>query len=168
MRPQILSFFCEVQDKLGNTLSSSFNREVSTAENTYREPAEADPTFRRVVRALHGMRKGESTEIHLTAEDAYGLYDERLVMRIPIASVAWKGPAQIGQEILAETAGGDQHLFRVVRIHGREVVLDGNHPLAGQDLVVRVQVMSVRPDRAAGIPAPSVAQGFESIGKMLH
>ncbi len=167
MRPKILSFYCEVQDKLGNTLSSSYNREVSTEEPSPVLPAEGDPTFRRVVRALTGMQKGESTEIHLAAEEAYGLYDERLVMNIPMSSVDWHGPVLVGQEVMAETAHGDQQLFRVTRISGRDVVLDGNHPLAGQDLVVRVKITASRVDRKSGFPINSFST-LQPSGKMIH
>jgi FKBP-type peptidyl-prolyl cis-trans isomerase SlyD len=167
MRPQILSFYCEVQDKLGNVLSSSFNREVRTEHDAPGESSGADPTFQRVVQALKGMRKGESTEIHLPAEDAYGLYDERLVINIPVGSVEWHGPIQIGQEVMAETSEGSRHLFRVTGMNGSSVILDGNHPLAGQDLVVRVQVTSSRPDRKTDTAMKAV-QGKALSGRILH
>lgn len=166
MRPQILSFFCVVQDKLGNVLSSSYNRDVRTEPDMSAASAGSDPTFRRVVGALQGMRKGESTEIHLPAEDAYGLYDERLVIHLPISNVEWKGPIQVGQEVMAETSEGDQHVFRVIQVRGNSVILDGNHPLAGQDLVVRIQVTASRPDRKTG--QTNSVQALAHSGRILH
>jgi FKBP-type peptidyl-prolyl cis-trans isomerase SlyD len=40
--------------------------------------------------------------------------------------------------------GGDFQLFNVVKIKGDTVILDGNHPLAGQHLKVSIKVVSVR------------------------
>jgi FKBP-type peptidyl-prolyl cis-trans isomerase 2 len=141
---QLLSFICEVKDQLGNTLSSSFNCDVIAPQNEAEIQEGVDPPFRRVLAVLSGMRKGQSREIRLKAEEAYGLYDDKLVVTVPRQTLELEDSVEIGSEVMGESDSGEPHLFRVVGVGPQGVTLDGNHPLAGRDLVVSVKVTATK------------------------
>ena len=93
--------------------------------------------------ALSGLPAGTKRVIMVAAEKAYGQRDPELIRkvarnRLPVEKL------NIGDMFQTD---GDRHaaIVTVVGIEGEEVTLDGNHPLAGQDLVFDVEVLNVRP-----------------------
>lgn len=90
---------------------------------------------------LQGMAEGESFRVELSADEAFGEYDEDLVSVEPRDAF----PAHIELGTQVETGEEDGPLFTVTAIDGDKVVIDGNHPLAGLDLVFSGTVMAVRP-----------------------
>ena len=90
---------------------------------------------------LQGMAEGESFRVELSADEAFGEYDEDLVSVEPRDAF----PAHIELGTQVETGEEDGPLFTITAIDGDKVVIDGNHPLAGLDLVFSGTVMAVRP-----------------------
>lgn len=90
---------------------------------------------------LQGMTEGEQFRVELSAEEAFGEYDEALVSVEP--RDAFPPNIELGTQV--ETGEDDGLLFTVTALDGDKVVIDGNHPLAGQDLVFSGTVMAVRP-----------------------
>ena len=72
----------------------------------------------------------------------------------------------VGDELVAESPDGDEAVLRVIEVKPDVVVLDGNHPLAGETLHYSVVVRDVRPatdeeiERAAA-GFDEAAEGFE-------
>lgn len=99
-------------------------------------------TFPKVEEALEGKETGFQTKLDLSAADAFGEFDESLIRTIPKTQF----PPGIKVGGYLEGRGDDGHVrhFRVVKIKGPEVHLDGNHPLAGQPLKVELAVAGVR------------------------
>jgi peptidylprolyl isomerase len=86
--------------------------------------------------AVVGLARGESRTVAVESERAFGLRDERLVMEIE------------RDRIPAEAAVGD--LLRVdnkpvslIEMTGSFVVVDGNHPLAGQALSLDIELVEI-------------------------
>ncbi len=92
-------------------------------------------------KALEGREAGEKLEVTLEPADAYGEREDALVQRIARAQLP-EGPVEEGMAFEANTPWGP-HVFRVVSIEGDEVVLDGNHPLAGHTLTFELEVVSI-------------------------
>lgn len=90
---------------------------------------------------LQGMAEGEQFRVELSAEEAFGEYDEALVSVEP--RDAFPPNIELGTQV--ETGEDDGLLFTVTALDDDKVVIDGNHPLAGQDLVFSGTVMAVRP-----------------------
>ena len=93
--------------------------------------------------ALVGKTAGEETEVSLTAEDGYGVRDESLVTTVPREKLAALDKEELGTRFHMETEDG-QKVYTLVRRDEKEVVLDGNHPLAGVDLQFNLTVLEVR------------------------
>jgi FKBP-type peptidyl-prolyl cis-trans isomerase SlyD len=99
--------------------------------------------FPMVEAALEGKAPGEEVEVRLEPADAFGEYDAELVR------LAERGqfPAQleVGMQFEEETGPDDElAVFTVTDIAGDQVVLDGNHPLAGMALKFSCTVKAVR------------------------
>ncbi len=92
--------------------------------------------------ALAGREAGDVLTLTLSPEEAYGEREEALVQRVERARLP-EGPVEIGTAFEAEMPWGP-HIFRVVAMEGDEVVLDGNHPLAGRTLTFSLEVVSVQ------------------------
>ena len=58
---------------------------------------------------------------------------------------------KVGGQLRGHTDDGQEHVFNVLKIKGQEVMLDGNHPLAGKALKMALTVVSVRPAKAEEI-----------------
>ncbi|WP_417070675.1 FKBP-type peptidyl-prolyl cis-trans isomerase [Niveibacterium terrae] len=103
-----------------------------------------DAIFPLLEEALHGKDVGEKLTVKLQPEDAFGDYDEKLVMIEP--ADLFPDNIEIGMafERVGEEEGEEDMLFRVTDIAEGKVVVDGNHPLAGTALVFDVEVAEVR------------------------
>jgi FKBP-type peptidyl-prolyl cis-trans isomerase SlyD len=88
-------------------------------------------------RAVEGKAAGETVQVQLEPEDAFGEYDADLV-RLEAAERYGEGIAA-GMEV---EEGGS--LYLVTDVADGKVVLDGNHPLAGMALRFSLEVLAVR------------------------
>ena len=102
-----------------------------------------DAIFPLLEEKLHGMNEGEKLNIKLQPDDAFGEFDESLVL----VEDREMFPADIEVGMAFERVGDDGEddmVFRVTDIADKKVVVDGNHPLAGMALVFDVTVREVR------------------------
>jgi FKBP-type peptidyl-prolyl cis-trans isomerase SlyD len=103
--------------------------------------------FPKIEQALAQKAVGDSCSVTLEPEDAFGDYDAELV-RVE-AQDRFPADVKIGMEFegLPDKGGedGDAHVFRVTDIADGKVVVDGNHPFAGQRLRFDCTVLDVRP-----------------------
>lgn len=90
---------------------------------------------------LEGRSVGDTLEIRLPPQRAFGLVDPTLKQTVPIE--LFEGTElQVGTVL---NSGSDNYQIRtVIEINGNQVTLDANHPMAGKILYFDVEVMSVR------------------------
>jgi FKBP-type peptidyl-prolyl cis-trans isomerase SlyD len=96
--------------------------------------------------ALSGAKSGETKQVTLKPEEAYGRVDPAAEAEVPLAQVPPEARA-VGSELVARDRSGAQHPVRVKEIKEKTIVLDLNHPLAGKTLVFEVTVLQVEPPR---------------------
>lgn len=91
--------------------------------------------------AILGKGIGERVAVQVSPNDAYGPIREDLIVEVP--SDKMPGPVEVGQLLQAD--GGDGNSVQVIVKEVKEdvIVIDGNHPLAGQDLIFEIEVVSV-------------------------
>jgi FKBP-type peptidyl-prolyl cis-trans isomerase SlyD len=101
-------------------------------------------------KGLAGRGAGERVTVTLSAADGHGARDERLVQTIPIRQlqVEDKSAVVAGGRYRAWLADGAR-LVVVRERRDKEVVIDGNHPLAGQTLHYALEVIAIRDATAA-------------------
>ncbi len=95
--------------------------------------------------ALVGLHAGDEREVVVPAEAGYGERDETLVLEIERSEFPDPAAVEEGDEFVAESPDGDEIAMNVVEVKGDLVIVDANHPLAGQTLHYKVKVREVRP-----------------------
>jgi len=101
-----------------------------------------DNTFPKVEAALEGQAVGFQTTLSLQPADAFGERDESLVRTIPKSE--FPPGVKVGGQLEGRNDRGEPQHFTVMKIKGPQVILDGNHPLAGKALKFSVTVTGVR------------------------
>lgn len=112
--------------------------------------------------ALSGLKPGDTKNVVVPVEEAFGERDEELVLEIDRAETPRPDEVAPGDEIVAESPDGDEVTLRVVEVRADTVVVDANHPLAGLVLHYAVTVRAVRDATAAEIAA--AAESFDQAG----
>jgi FKBP-type peptidyl-prolyl cis-trans isomerase SlyD len=101
--------------------------------------------FPKVEEALEGKDVGHEMSLTLDPDDAFGEYDAELLRVEPRASF----PEAIEVGMQFEGVPGDDEdaalIYTVTDITPDSVVVDGNHPLAGERLWFKAKVSAVRP-----------------------
>lgn len=93
--------------------------------------------------ALEGRVAGDKFKIRIAPEDAYGARNDELVQAVPRSAFEGIDEIRPGMQFQAQSPEGVQ-LVTVVEVIGDQVVLDGNHPMAGVTLNFDVEVADVR------------------------
>ena len=111
-----------------------------------------DDIFPKIEEAVQGKKIGESVNVKLQPDEAFGEYDEELIQIEPRNQ--FPKELQVGMQFEGGPEGGDDEdfiIYRVTDIADDKVVLDGNHPLAGMALIFTCTVTAVRPASAEEI-----------------
>jgi peptidylprolyl isomerase len=103
--------------------------------------------------AVVGLEPGESTKAVLAAIDAYGFRNEALVQPIPLADFGEEKPF-LGGVVSLVAPDGSEMPGLISKIEGDEVMIDMNHPLAGETLTFEIELVEiVDPAQAAAAAA---------------
>ena len=101
---------------------------------------------------VRGMEVGETRDISIAPEQAYGEYYEELVRVVPREAFPPNVTPAVGMGFELELPSGQTLPVRIIDIEGEEVTLDANHLLAGETLNFKIRLLSIdggaRPDDA--------------------
>ena len=99
--------------------------------------------FPAVEKALEGKQIGDTCRVRLTPDDSFGEYDAELVHVEP--KDKFPGDVKIGMQFTGQgEESGDAIVYTVTDVADDKVVVDGNHPLAGQTLHFECTVKGIR------------------------
>jgi len=93
--------------------------------------------------ALTGRAVGDKFTVTIPPEDGYGERDNEMVQSVPKSAFQGVDQIQPGMQFQAQSPEGMQ-LVTVIDVDGDEVILDGNHPMAGITLTFDVEVTEIR------------------------
>jgi FKBP-type peptidyl-prolyl cis-trans isomerase SlyD len=93
--------------------------------------------------ALEGKGSGEKLNVSIPPEKAYGERNDQLVQAVPKTEFQDVDQLVTGMQFQVQTDQGPM-ILTVIEVRDQEVVLDGNHPLAGQTLHFDVEVLEIR------------------------
>lgn len=107
-----------------------------------------DPMLPKFEAALLGLQPGDKFTISIPAEEAYGEEQEGLFIEYPKSTFIEEGELdeelfQEGEIIPLESPEGDIIEGVVCEVKLNSIVLDFNHPLAGEDLYFEGEVIAV-------------------------
>ncbi len=94
---------------------------------------------------LSTLSTGDTYEFRLTAGDAYGEYDEEAVANLPKEMFQGTEIPEIGSILPLQDNNGNRFQAQVVSIAEDAVIVDLNHPMAGQELHFKGNILNVRP-----------------------
>jgi FKBP-type peptidyl-prolyl cis-trans isomerase SlpA len=94
--------------------------------------------------ALYGLKPGDAQTLTLTAEQAFGQWDKTNIHRLPRHDFNAEEELEPGQIIGFSAAEGEELAGTILEVDQHNVTVDFNHPLAGREVVFRVEILHVR------------------------
>ena len=95
-------------------------------------------------KALDGRTAGEKLQVRVEPADGYGVRDASLIKRVPRRSFGSVGQIKTGMQFQAQLERGQMRVVTVTDVKGDMVTIDGNHPLAGENLNFAIEITEVR------------------------
>ena len=92
--------------------------------------------------AVVGMTVGETKKVTLAPEQAYGIRNENALQNVPRDAFSEDFNFEIGGMIQGNGPRGP-FLAKIHEVGDQEIILDMNHPLAGQELNFEIELVSV-------------------------
>lgn len=91
--------------------------------------------------AILGKNIGDKVTININPQEAYGEVREDLIVKVPMGQMP--GEVEVGQSLQAQADNGQAVNVIVKEVNEDHVVIDGNHPLAGEELVFEIEILEV-------------------------
>jgi FKBP-type peptidyl-prolyl cis-trans isomerase SlyD len=132
----VVTMTYEIKDADGNILESS-SEPVTYLHGGY------DNIFPKVEEAMHGKKIGDTIELGLEPSDAFGEYDAELVQVEPKSAFP-EAELKIGMQFEGDDSSGEVIVYSVTDITEDKVIVDGNHPWAGQKVIFKAAIKDVR------------------------
>ncbi|MBD7978282.1 MULTISPECIES: FKBP-type peptidyl-prolyl cis-trans isomerase [Pseudomonas] len=95
-------------------------------------------------KALEGKQAGDEVKVAIEPEEAYGEYSAELVATLGRDMFEGVEELEVGMQFHASAPDGGMQIVTIRDIDGDNVIVDGNHPLAGQRLHFDVKIVAVR------------------------
>jgi len=92
-----------------------------------------------------GMIIGEKKTVNIPADQAYGPKQEEMIMEFPKDRFPTDMVPEVGQQLNMNNGSGQNFPVVIVEIKEEIVVLDANHPLAGEELVFDLEMVEIEP-----------------------
>jgi peptidylprolyl isomerase len=92
--------------------------------------------------AIQGMSPGDERSVTIPADEAYGRRREDLMLVVPRSDLPPDLAPEVGQQ-LQLSQEGRSFIVTVADAQEAEIVLDANHPLAGEDLTFDLQLVAI-------------------------
>ena len=119
-----------------------------------------------VERVLHGKTAGHQGEIQISAREGYGDYDAGLAVEIPRSRFPESIDLHIGMKFNTTGPNGTPLTVRITELNAKTATVDGNHPLAGIELIFDLRVLDVRAAKSSDrISAPAGHEMGDEFGQ---
>lgn len=93
---------------------------------------------------LEGKEPGLKFKAVIEPKEAYGEYNEKMVVKVPRSQFDDGMPVEVGMQFQASTQDGGVCLVRVIEVADDVVTVDANHELAGKQLTFDIEIVDVR------------------------
>jgi len=94
---------------------------------------------------VQAARRGDKVRVNYTgkSEDGYGMYDEELVIEIPLDSLPEDLDLHVGMDFEVEDDDGNVIPAVVIEVMEHAVLIDANAPLAGRRVIYEVELLEI-------------------------
>jgi len=93
--------------------------------------------------AIQGMSPGESKEVTVPMDKAYGPHNAEMVITAPRVHIPPDLHPEVGQKLQMGGPKGELVMVQVVEVTDEQVILDANPPLAGKDLTFFIELVEI-------------------------
>ncbi len=93
--------------------------------------------------AVIGMKVGEVKTVTIPAADAYGEYDDELILEFPQDELPEGVDPSVGDYVQLGLSDGSVMAVPVIEVTETTVVVDANNKLAGKDLTFKIEVIEL-------------------------
>lgn len=90
-----------------------------------------------------GMSVGDSATVEIAAADAYGPHKPEAIETVERSAIPAEVDLAVGGQVQATLPDGNTIVLTVIKADDASVTLDGNHPLAGEDLVFDIELVEI-------------------------
>ncbi|HYD21774.1 MAG TPA: peptidylprolyl isomerase [Flavipsychrobacter sp.] len=139
------------QVKSGDTVRVHYHGKLTNGttfdSSEGREPLEFTVGSGQVIKgfddAMLDMNIGDKKTVNIPVDNAYGQRSDDMMMEYPLAEFPAEMKPEIGMELHMSDNMGNVFPVVIMEIKEDSVVLDANHPLAGEDLVFEIELVSI-------------------------
>ena len=93
--------------------------------------------------AVLDMKPGDKKTVNIPVADAYGERNDDMMMEYPISEFPADMKPEVGMELQMGDNSGNVFPVVITEVNNETVLLDANHPLAGQDLTFELELVSI-------------------------
>ncbi len=139
------------QVKSGDKVKVHYHGKLTSGEtfdsSAGREPLEFEVGSGMVIKGFDdgvtGMAVGEKRTINIPYNEAYGPRNPEMVIDMPKERFPQDMELELGMPLMMTDGSGQQFQVTIVEIKDNSILLDANHPLAGQDLVFDLELVEI-------------------------
>ncbi|QBA64025.1 FKBP-type peptidyl-prolyl cis-trans isomerase [Muriicola soli] len=95
-------------------------------------------------KGLIDMEVDENKTITIPKEEAYGEVRKELFQKVNKSDLPEEIKPEIGMGLVATNPDGSEQQLRIVEVEEEHIVIDANHPLAGQDLIFDLTLVEIK------------------------
>ncbi|WP_299799830.1 peptidylprolyl isomerase [uncultured Maribacter sp.] len=95
-------------------------------------------------KGLLDMEANDKKTIVIAKEDAYGEKQKELFQTVPKSELPQEMEPKVDMALMATNADGSERQLRVAEVNENDIVVDANHPLAGEDLTFELELVEVK------------------------
>ncbi len=113
-----------------------------------REPLEVKLGEGRLIpgfeKGLVDMKVNDKKTITIPKEEAYGDVQKELFQKIPKENLPQEIQPEVGMGLVSKNPDGSERQLRVADVKEEFIIVDANHPLAGQDLTFELELLEIK------------------------
>ncbi|MDJ0916258.1 MAG: peptidylprolyl isomerase [Woeseiaceae bacterium] len=94
--------------------------------------------------AVTGMTVGDSKNVKIEPEEAYGPRHEQLIQEVPRTALPEDMTPEVGMGLQSQTPDGQVMQLTVTAVGETSITVDANHPLAGQTLSFAIELVAIQ------------------------
>lgn len=139
------------QVKTGDTVRVHYHGKLTNGttfdSSEGREPLEFEVGSGMVIKGFDdgvtGMVVGEKKTVNIPVDEAYGAKQNEMMVDFPIDQFPPDLKPEVGMPLTMTTSQGHPVQVVIVEVKTESVILDANHPLAGEDLVFDLELVEI-------------------------
>ncbi len=95
-------------------------------------------------KGLVDMKVNEKKTITIPKDEAYGDVQKELFQKIPNDNLPQEIKPEVGMGLVSKNPDGSERQLRIADVKDDFIIVDANHPLAGQDLTFELELLEIK------------------------